>query len=88
MEYPLFADYALIRAYRSDTFGNLQYRLSQRNFNPIMAMAARITWLKWKKTFWNWAPMDPDNIHTPGICVDRVVLIPPDGIPEEAVYRD
>ena len=43
LEYPLPADYALIRAWRADTKGNLQYRRSQRNFNPIMAMAAATT---------------------------------------------
>src|SRR5262249_59372766 len=43
LEYPLPADYAFIRAWKADTFGNLQFRLAQRNFNPIMAMAARIT---------------------------------------------
>ena len=78
----------LIRAYRSDTFGNLQYRLSQRNFNPIMAMAARTTLVEVEEDILELGSMDPDNIHTPGICVDRVVLISPDGIPEEAVYRD
>ena len=43
LEYPLPADYAFIRAWRADTFGNLQFRLAQRNFNPIMAMAAKVT---------------------------------------------
>ena len=43
LEYPLFADYAFIRAWKADAFGNLQFRLAQRNFNPIMAMAAKIT---------------------------------------------
>lgn len=88
LEYPLFADYAFIRAYRSDTFGNLQYRLSQRNFNPIMAMAARTTIVEVEQDILELGSMDPDHIHTPGICVDRVVRIPPDGIQEEAVYRD
>ena len=43
LEYPLPADYALIRAWRADTFGNLQFRYAQRNFNPIMAMAGKVT---------------------------------------------
>ena len=43
LEYPLPADYAFIRATRSDTFGNIQYYLTQRNFNPVMAMAAKTT---------------------------------------------
>ncbi|MCZ6534565.1 MAG: hypothetical protein O6914_01105, partial [Chloroflexi bacterium] len=80
--------YAFIRAYRSDTFGNLQYRLSQRNFNPIMAMAARTTIVEVEQDILDLGTMDPDQVHTPGICVDRVVHIPEDGIWEEAVYRD
>ncbi|MCZ6866583.1 MAG: 3-oxoacid CoA-transferase subunit A [Chloroflexi bacterium] len=88
LEYPLHADYAFIRAYRSDTFGNLQYRLSQRNFNPIMAMAARTTIVEVEQDILDLGTMDPDQVHTPGICVDRVVHIPEDGIWEEAVYRD
>jgi 3-oxoadipate CoA-transferase, alpha subunit len=43
LEYPLHADYAFLRAWKADTFGNLQFRLAQRNFNPIMGMAARVT---------------------------------------------
>ena len=88
LEYPLHADYALIRAYRSDTFGNLQYRLSQRNFNPIMAMAARVTLVEVEEEIIALGAMDPDQVHTPGICVDRVVRIPEDGIKEEAIFRD
>lgn len=41
LEYPLHADYAFIRAWKADSFGNLQFRLAQRNFNPVMAMASR-----------------------------------------------
>ena len=43
LEYPLHADYAFTRAHRVDTFGNIQFRLTQRNFNLIMAMAAKVT---------------------------------------------
>ncbi len=87
LEFPLHADYAFIRAYRSDTFGNLQYRLTQRNFNPIMAMAARVTIVEVEQEILPLGAMDPDNVHTPGVCVDRVVWIPEDGIPEDPVYR-
>ena len=43
LEYPLPADYAFVRAWKADKLGNLQFRLTGRNFNPIMAMAARTT---------------------------------------------
>lgn len=80
LEYPLHADYALIRAWKADTFGNLQFRLAGRNFNPIMAMAARVTLVEVETDIVEAGELDPDNIHVPGIYVDRMVKIPPDGI--------
>ena len=80
LEYPLPADYAFIRAWRADTLGNLQYRLSQRNFNPIMAMAATTTVVEVENDIVEAGTLDPDHVHTPGIYVDRVVRIPSDGI--------
>ena len=71
------ADYALIRAYTSDTYGNLQYDLTQRNFNPIMAMAAKCTLVEIEGDIVEIGEMDPNQVHTPGIFVDRVVKIPP-----------
>lgn len=81
LEYPLRADYALICAHRADTFGNLQYRRAQRNFNPIMAMAASITIVEVAEVV-PVGTIDPDSVHTPGIYVDRLVQIPapPEGI--------
>jgi 3-oxoacid CoA-transferase A subunit len=80
LEYPLHADYAFIRAWKADTFGNLQFRLAQRNFNPIMAMAARITIVEVENDIVPIGELDPDHIHVPGVYVDRIVRIPPDGI--------
>jgi len=80
LEYPLHADYAFIRAWKADTFGNLQFRLAQRNFNPIMAMAARITIVEVENDIVPVGELDPDHIHVPGVYVDRLVRIPPDGI--------
>jgi 3-oxoacid CoA-transferase A subunit len=80
LEYPLIADYALIRAYRADEAGNLQFRLAQRNFNPIMAMAAKVTVVEVEQDILKVGEMDPDQVHTSGIFVDRIVQIPPDGI--------
>ena len=87
LEYPLRADYAFIRAWRADTAGNLQYRLTQRNFNPIMAMAADVTIAEVEEELLDPGVMDPDCVHTPSLFVDRVVKIPPDGIWEQPVYR-
>jgi 3-oxoacid CoA-transferase A subunit len=82
LEYPLHADYAFIRAWKADAFGNLQFRLAQRNFNPIMAMAARITIVEVENDIVAAGELDPDQIHVSGVYVDRLVRIPPspDGI--------
>lgn len=80
LEYALPADYAFIRAFRADTFGNLQFRLSQRNFNPIMAMAARVTVVEVEDEIVPVGELDPDKVHVPGVYVNRLVKIPPDGI--------
>ena len=87
LEYPLHADFAFIRAWRSDTWGNLQYRLSQRNFNPIMAMAAKVTIVEVEEEILEQGAFDPDHIHTAGVFVDRVVKIPADGIWNKIVRR-
>ena len=78
LEYPLPADYALIRAWQADTWGNLRFRLAQRNFNPLMAMAARITLAEVENPIVAAGELDPDDIHTPGVYVARLVEIPPD----------
>lgn len=80
LEYPLHADYALLRAWRADKFGNLQFRLSARNFNPIMGMAATTTLVEVEEDFLEIGEFDPDHVHLPGIYVQRMVKIPPDGI--------
>ena len=70
---PLRGDVALVAAYRADETGNLRYRGSARNFNPLMAMAARIT-VAQAVIVGRPGDIDPDDVHTPGIFVDRVVL--------------
>ena len=80
MEHALFADYAFIRAHKADTAGNLIFRLSARNFNPIMAMAARTTIVEVEQPIVEAGELDPDQIHLPGVYVKRLVQIPPDGI--------
>jgi 3-oxoacid CoA-transferase A subunit len=80
LEHPLPADYAFIRAWKADTFGNLQFRLAQRNFNPIMAMAAKVTIVEVESEIVEVGQLDPDQVHVPGVYVDRLVKIPSDGI--------
>jgi len=80
LEYPLHGDYAFIRCWRADTFGNLQFRLAQRNFNPIMAMAAKVTIVEVEHEIVEVGEIDPDHVHVPGVYTNRIVQIPPDGI--------
>ena len=87
LEYPLHADYAFIRAWRADAFGNLQFRLTQRNFNPIMAVAAKVTIVEVEEDILEAGEFDPDHVHTSGIFVDRIVRIPADGIWDKATGR-
>lgn len=80
MERALVADYAFIHAYRADTVGNLIYRLSARNYNPLMAMAARTVIVEVEEPIVEAGELRPDNVHTPGVYVSRLVQIPPGGI--------
>jgi 3-oxoacid CoA-transferase subunit A len=75
MERGLVADLAIIHAWKGDTEGNLVYRKTARNFNPIMATAARVTVAEVEHLVEPGA-IDPDHIHTPGIFVNRIVKPP------------
>jgi 3-oxoadipate CoA-transferase alpha subunit len=82
LEYALPLDYAFIRARRADAFGNLRFHRSQRNFNPVMATAARCTIAEVDEPILPPGSIDADDVHTPGIFVHRLVQVPPepDGI--------
>jgi 3-oxoacid CoA-transferase subunit A len=73
LEPALKADFSLIRAYKADTMGNLIYRKTAMNFNPMMATAGKITVAEVEEIVQP-GELDPEFIHTPGIYVDRVVL--------------
>ena len=82
LEYPLRADYALVKAHRADELGNLVYRKTARNFGPIMAAAATTTVVQVEELVPTGA-LDPEVIVTPGIYVDRIVRVPaPVPVPE------
>lgn len=72
IQYPIKADYALIRADRADRWGNLTYRKAARNFNPIMATAATTTIAQVRELV-QLGELDPEAIVTPGIFVKHVV---------------
>ena len=71
LEYAFDSDFALVKAWKGDTFGNLIYKDTARNFNPMMAMAGKITIAEVEELV---APgeLDPNAIHTPGIYVHRI----------------
>jgi 3-oxoacid CoA-transferase subunit A len=73
MEKALHADVALIKAWRGDRYGNLVYRKTARNFNPVMATAAKVTIAEVEELVEPGA-LDPDLIITPGIYVNRIVV--------------
>ena len=70
-------DYAFIRAWQADTAGNLRFRRSQRNFNPLMAMAAKVTIVEVEEDILPAGAIDPDDVHLSGIFVQRLVKVPP-----------
>lgn len=72
LELPLRADIALIKAWKGDERGNLIFRLSARNFNPLMAMAAKLVIAEVEEIVPVGA-LDPDTIHTPGVFVHKLV---------------
>ena len=75
LEYPLPGDVALIDAWQGDRWGNLTYRESQQNFNPVMATAAALTVAQVRHAV-GLGDIDPAQVHTPGVFVRRVVHVP------------
>jgi 3-oxoadipate CoA-transferase alpha subunit len=74
LEYPIHADYALIKADRADRWGNLAYRMTARNFAPVMATAAKCTIVQVRETV-QLGELDPETVVTPGIFVKRIVKV-------------
>lgn len=71
MEYAFDSDFAIVKAWKGDTTGNLIFRATSRNFNPLMAMAGKITIVEVEELV-EPGQLDPDQIHTPGIFVHRI----------------
>ena len=72
METGLVADFAIVKAWKGDAHGNLVFRKTARNFNPMMATAGKVT-IAEVEEFVPAGELDPDEIHTPGIFVQRVI---------------
>ncbi len=71
MERGLNADFALVKAWKGDIWGNLVYRKTARNFNPMMATAAKVTIAEVEHLV-TVGEIDPDAVHTPGVYVKRI----------------
>ncbi|MDQ2978337.1 MAG: CoA transferase subunit A [Acidobacteriota bacterium] len=75
LERGIVADYSLVAAWKGDRLGNLVYRKSARNFNPMAATAGRVS-IAEVEEFVEVGELDPENVHTPGVFVHRVVVAP------------
>ncbi|MDR6759356.1 3-oxoacid CoA-transferase subunit A [Mycoplana sp. BE70] len=75
METGLVADIALVHAWKGDTEGNLVYRKTARNFNPMMATAAKLT-IAEVENLVSIGEIDPDSVHTPGVFVQKILHVP------------
>jgi 3-oxoacid CoA-transferase subunit A len=71
MEYAFEPDFAIVKAWKGDNQGNLIYKATARNFNPMMAMAGKITIAEVEELVEE-GELDPNNIHTPGIYIHRI----------------
>jgi 3-oxoacid CoA-transferase subunit A len=71
MELAFDSDFAIVKAWKGDTMGNLIFKATSRNFNPMMAMAGKITIAEVEELV-PAGELDPDQIHTPGIYVHRI----------------
>ncbi len=86
LETALTPDFALVRAARGDRHGNLVFHESARNFNPLCAMAGRVTIAEVEELVPP-GELDPDQIHLPGIYVQRVVALAPDQVADKRIER-
>lgn len=87
LEEALVADFSLIRSYQADTMGNLTFRKTARNFNPMMAAAGKVTIVEVEELV---APgqLIPENIHSPGIYVQRLIVGKQEKRIERRTYRE
>jgi 3-oxoacid CoA-transferase subunit A len=71
LEHAFKSDFAIVKAWKGDAHGNLIFRATSRNFNPLMAMAGKITIAEVEELY-EAGELNPDEIHTPGIYVNRI----------------
>ncbi len=86
LERAIVADYGLVRAWKGDRHGNLVFNQSARNFNPLAAMAGRVTVAEVEELV-EPGELDPDQVHLPGIFVQRVLALTPDQAGDKRIER-
>ncbi|RNL81310.1 CoA transferase subunit A [Nocardioides marmorisolisilvae] len=86
LETALVADFGLVRAWKGDRHGNLVYRDSARNFNPLAAMCGRVTIAEVEELV-EPGELDPNNVHTPGVFVQRVVALTPEQAADKRIEK-
>jgi 3-oxoacid CoA-transferase subunit A len=86
LEQAIVADFGLVRAWRGDRHGNLVFRRSARNFNPLAAMCGRVTIAEVEELV-EPGQLDPDEVHTPGVYVQRVVALTAEQAAEKRIER-
>jgi 3-oxoacid CoA-transferase subunit A len=86
LEQAIVADFGLVRAWKGDRHGNLVYRQSARNFNPLAAMCGRTTIAEVEELV-EPGEIGPDDVHTPGVFVQRVVPLTPDQVVDKRIER-
>ena len=86
LEQAISCDFGLVRAWKGDRHGNLVFRMSARNFNPLAAMAGRVTIAEVEHLV-EPGELDPDTIHTPGVFVQRVVALTPEQAADKRIEK-
>jgi 3-oxoacid CoA-transferase subunit A len=86
LERAIVCDFGLVRAWRGDRHGNLVYRDSARNFNPLAAMSGRVTIAEVEELV-EPGDLDPNQVHTPGVYVHRVVALTPEQAADKRIEK-
>jgi len=86
LEAAIVADFGLVRAWKGDRHGNLVYRDSARNFNPLVAMCGRLTIAEVEELV-EPGELNPNDVHTPGVFVQRVVALTPEQVAEKRIEK-
>jgi len=86
LEHAIVADYGLVRAWKGDRHGNLIYRDSSRNFNPLAAMCGRVTIAEVEELV-EPGELNPNGVHTPGVYVQRVVALTPEQAADKRIEK-